>query len=336
MTPEKLATKLRFAGKAVPSMTRRREGHDYLGRRMYLITMTVEGRRPLLGAVVGNPEAVRGAADAPRMELSPLGKAVEEHWMEISKYHPQIEVLALQLMPDHLHSIIFVKEKMPQHLGMAIKGFKIATNRVYRRVCSAAILSQPTIPDRKQGMLWSIGYNDGILDRRGQLDNWFNYLRDNPRRLLMKRSRPEFFRVQRNIKVGDYEFSAIGNLFLLSHPVRLQVQCSRSLNEEQIEMRKRFFLEKARHGAILVSPSISPGEKAIMRAAFDAGFPLILLQENGFTEMTKPGGSRFDACADGRLLILSPWEHHNQRLNISRGQCLSLNGMAKVICQQIE
>ena len=152
----------------------------------------------------------------------------------------------------------------------------------------------------------------------------------------MKRSRPEFFRVQRNIKVGDCEFSAIGNLFLLSHPLRMQVQCSRSLNEEQIEMRKRFFLEKARCGAILVSPSISPGEKAIMRTVFDAGFPLILLQENGFTEMTKPTGSRFDACADGRLLILSPWEHHNQRLNISRGQCLSLNEMAKVVCQYSE
>ncbi len=34
MTPEQLATKLRFAGKAVPSMTRRREGHNYCGRRM--------------------------------------------------------------------------------------------------------------------------------------------------------------------------------------------------------------------------------------------------------------------------------------------------------------
>ena len=152
----------------------------------------------------------------------------------------------------------------------------------------------------------------------------------------MKRYRPEFFRVQRNIKVGECEFSAIGNRFLLSHPVRLQVQCSRSLSEEQIEMRKRFFLEKARCGAVLVSPSISPGEKAIMRAAFDAGFQLIILQENGFTKMTKPGGARFDACADGRLLILSPWEHHNQRLNISRWQCLSLNEMAKVICQPNE
>ena len=332
MTPEQLAKRLHFAGKAVPSMTRRREGHDYLGRRMYLITMTVEGRRPLLGAVVGNPNVGHGAPEAPRMELSQLGKAVEKCWMEISEHYPQVEVLALQLMPDHLHGIIFVKEKMPQHLGQVIKGFKIATNRVYKQVCSAAILSQPAVPNRKLGMLWSIGYTDGILDRRGQLDNWFNYLRDNPRRLLMKRSCPEFFRVQRNIKVGEFEFSAIGNRFLLSHPFRLQVQCSRSLSEEQIEMRKRFFLEKARCGAILVSPSISPGEKAIMRAAFDAGFPLILLQENGFTGMTKPAGSRFDACADGRLLILSPWEHHNQRLNISRGQCLTLNEMAKVIC----
>lgn len=332
MTPEQLAKRLHFAGKAVPSMTRRREGHDYLGRRMYLITMTVEGRRPLLGAVVGNPNVGHGAPEAPRMELSQLGKAVEKCWMEIGEHYPQVEVLALQLMPDHLHGIIFVKEKMPQHLGQVIKGFKIATNRVYRQVCSAAILSQPTVPNRKQGMLWSIGYTDGILDRRGQLDNWLKYLRDNPRRLLMKRLCPEFFRVQRNIKVGVCEFSAIGNRFLLSHPFRLQVQCSRSLSEEQIEMRKRFFLEKARCGAILVSPSISPGEKAIMRAAFDAGFPLILLQENGFTGMTKPAGSRFDACAEGRLLILSPWEHHNQRLNISRGQCLTLNEMAKVIC----
>ena len=69
-----------------------------------------------------------------------------------------------------------------------------------------------------------------------------------------------------------------------------------------------------------------------MRAAFDAGCPLILLQENGFTDLAKPGGARFDACAEGRLLILAPWEHHNQRLAIQRNQCLSLNEMARVIC----
>ena len=348
MTPKQLADKLRFAGEAIPSMTRRRDGHDYEARQMYLITITVEGRRPLLGRVVGNPEAAEGTPDAPHTELSPLGKAVEQQWMAISHYHPEVKVLALQMMPDHLHSILFVKERMPQHLGHIIKGFKASTNKEYRRliapapssavpiVSSAATPSQRTgrpKPDRKHGLLWSIGYTDGILGRKGQLNNWLAYLRDNPRRLLMKRLHPEFFRVQRNVQVGSYEFSAIGNRYLLSHPVRLQVQCSRRLTQEEIAQQTSCYLGLAKRGAVLVSPSISPGEKAIMRAAFDAGYPLILLQENGFTELAKPGGARFDACAEGRLLILAPWEHHNQRLTINRSQCLSLNDMARAICE---
>ena len=348
MTPKQLADKLRFAGEAIPSMTRRRDGHDYEARQMYLITITVEGRRPLLGRVVGNPEAAEGAPDAPHIELSPLGKAVEQQWMAISHYHPEVKVLALQMMPDHLHSILFVKERMPQHLGHIIKGFKASTNKEYRRliapapssavpvVSSAATPSQRTgrpKPDRKHGLLWSIGYTDGILGRKGQLNNWLAYLRDNPRRLLMKRLHPEFFRVQRNVQVGSYEFSAIGNRYLLSHPVRLQVQCSRRLTQEEIVLQMNHYLGLAKRGAVLVSPSISPGEKAIMRAAFDAGYPLILLQENGFTELAKPGGARFDACAGGRLLILAPWKHHNQRLTINRSQCLSLNDMARAICE---
>lgn len=348
MTPKQLADKLRFAGEAIPSMTRRRDGHDYEARQMYLITITVEGRRPLLGRVVGNPEAAEGTPDAPHTELSPLGKAVEQQWMAISHYHPEVKVLALQMMPDHLHSILFVKERMPQHLGHIIKGFKASTNKEYRRliapapssavpiVSSAATPSQRTgrpKPDRKHGLLWSIGYTDGILGRKGQLNNWLAYLRDNPRRLLMKRLHPEFFRVQRNVQVGSYEFSAIGNRYLLSHPVRLQVQCSRRITQEEIAQQTSYYLGLAKSGAVLVSPSISPGEKAIMRAAFDAGYPLILLQENGFTELAKPGGARFDACAEGRLLILAPWEHHNQRLTINRSQCLSLNDMARAICE---
>ena len=334
-TIDKLAIKALFAGETQPSMNRRRTGHAYEERCMYLITMTTEGRRPLFGTVTGNPEAEEGAEDAPRIVLSPLGAAVENIWLTIGDYHPEIKVLALQMMPDHLHGILFVKKKMPQHLGHIIRGFKSATNNIYKTVHYAAMPSLQNDNTRKHGLLWSIGYNDKILDRRGQLKNWLNYLHDNPRRLLIKRMHKELFRVQRNIAVGDLQFSAIGNRFLLSHPLRIQVQCSRSLNNEQIELRKKYFLELANRGAVLVSPSISPGEKTIMRAAFDAGFPLIILQENGFTNMTKPTGSRFEACAAGKILILAPWEHHNQRLNIKREQCLSLNEMAKTICTSL-
>ena len=37
-----------FAGETKPSMLRRRIDHDYESRHIYLITITVEGRRPLL------------------------------------------------------------------------------------------------------------------------------------------------------------------------------------------------------------------------------------------------------------------------------------------------
>ena len=355
------ADKQRYAGEKIPSMTRRRLGHDYEARRMYLITISVEGRRPLLGHLAGNPQVAHGAEGAPHIVLSPLGQAVEEAWMSISTYHPEVQVVALQLMPDHLHGILFVRERMSQHLGHIIKGFKAATNKAYRElvcpgcsvaapsvpsflpsVSSAATVSQRTGPDgkrdrslddRKHGLLWSIGYTDGILDNEGQLQRWIAYLRDNPRRLLMKRQRPDLFRVQRNLQVGGEVFSAIGNRCLLERPVRLQVMCSRRLTDAEIEEKKAYFLEQARQGAVLVSPSISKGEKAVMRAAFEAGYPLILLQENGFTDLAKPGGRRFDACAEGRMLILAPWEHHNERRLIRRDQCLTLNDMAAMICR---
>lgn len=150
----------------------------------------------------------------------------------------------------------------------------------------------------------------------------------------MKREHPDLFRVQRGLMIGSQQFSAIGNRFLLQRPVKLQVQCSRRLTEVEIQQRVNYFLSAAAQGAVLVSPSISSGEKTVMRAAFERGFPLIYLQENGFTDLAKPGGRRMEACVRGQLLILAPWEHHNEHISISRNQCLSLNDMARMICNQ--
>ena len=301
----------RFAGEKIPSMQRRSDQHDYTSKCFYLVTLTVEGRRPLLGELTGQVDTEAGVA------LSDLGRAVSEAWSAISSYYPQVAVIAQQVMPDHFHGILFFRENTDGlHLGHVIRGFKAATNRAYRELfpssCAAinsvprpsscaATLSQSTIEGRKgPGLLWSKGYNDRILYNYYQLDRWKAYLRDNPRRLLVKHQHPEFFRVQRNLEYSGLSFSAIGNRFLLDHPVKLQVQCSRRLTLEALEQKKADLLSAAAQGAVLVSPAISPGEKAIMRAAFDAGYPLIILQENGFTDLAKPGGARFDACARGQ------------------------------------
>ena len=103
-------------------------------------------------------------------------------------------------------------------------------------------------------------------------------------------------------------------------------------SDEELKTKLQDCLRAARQGAVLVSPAISQGEKAIMRAAFEEGLPLIYLQENGFTDLAKPGGKRMEACAKGQLLILAPWEHHNEKIAIKRGLCLKLNEMARIIC----
>ena len=339
-----------FAGEKKASMLRRCVDHDYTNRQIYMITMVTEGRRPLFGKVIGRSDAEAGSHDEPRMELSALGQHVADEWWATTSHHPEVEVLALQMMPDHLHGILFVREKMEQPLGMALRGFKQSCNRHYRElvlglppVAYVALTTQQTETqaktrdrrgeDRTHGMLFARGYNDRLLLRSGQLDTWFKYLADNPRRLLMKREHPDLFRVKRGVEIAGQTFSALGNIFLLQRPTLLQVQCSRRLTDAEIEAKIHQFLESANKGAVLVSPSISKGEKNVMRAAFEKGFPLIYIQENGFSDLAKPGGARMEACARGQLLILAPWEHHNERITISRNQCLSLNEMAKIICE---
>ena len=344
-----------FAGEKATSMSRRKVGHDYQQRQIYMITMATEGRRPLLGKVLGKSNGQKGTPEEPRVELTELGKQVEHNWHEIAIRFPQIEVLALQMMPDHFHGILFVKERLEKPLGKVLLGFKQGCNKAYRTLVlhtppvPYVAVSQQQIPpvpyvavsqqqikqqkkDRKHGLLFERSYNDKILMQAGQLKRWVDYLSDNPRRLLMKREHPDLFRVQRGLKVGPLSFSAIGNRFLLQRPALIQVQCSRHMTEEEIQNKVEDCLKAASQGAVLVSPSISPGEKAVMHAAFDRGFPLIILQENGFSDLTKPGGKRMEACAEGRLLILAPWQHHNEQIPIRRVQCLSLNEMARMIC----
>ena len=393
MTEEELAEKKKYAGEKKPSMKRRASGHDYTERRFYMITLETEGRLPLFGHLAGNPFAEAGSSDAPHIVLSEIGKAVQDEWFAIPAFYPQIDVIALQMMPDHLHGILFVKAPIPVHLGQVISGFKAGCRKAQRLLeaqaapsassassapgaapaPSSAAPAPPTDaakprPTEKPGVvqlsppspqeaalplpksdpplpkpaplpkspfrpLFARGYNDLILRTYDELAVWKNYLLDNPRRLLMKHARPDWLYPFFGLKLGPFTFNGIGNRSLLTAPRRIAVKLSRRLTDQQIDEATTRYLAEARQGAVLVSPAISPGEKRVMRAAFDAGLSTIVLLENGFTQLSKPHGEQFNACSAGRLLMLSPWEHHNEKRTITRIQCEQLNQMALAIAQ---
>ena len=130
-----------FAGEKKPSMQRRCVDNDYTARRIYMVTMVTEGRKPLFGCVMGQSEAVESSPEAPRVALSPLGEAVREIWQTIESHHPEIKVIALQMMPDHLHAVLFVTKKMEKPLGKVLLGVKQACNQAFRRVMPVGVVA---------------------------------------------------------------------------------------------------------------------------------------------------------------------------------------------------
>lgn len=386
MTEEQLNAKKRYAGDKKASMKRRDDYHDYAGRRMYMITVETEWRQPLFGHLAGDAFAAAGSADAPRMVLSELGEAVQSEWMGIHSHYPQIDVLAVQMMPDHMHGILFVKSRLPVHLGQVISGFKAGCRRAERALAgasaragaSAAAEPQPTekagaaaaqavgagaeqpaggarslqatalpsqVPPSQAPPsqapqpqayrpIFAKGYNDLILRSYDELARWQNYLHDNPRRLLMKRARPEWLRPFFGLRIGSHTYSGIGNRELLNAPRRMAVRLSRRLTDQDVERELKRYITEAEKGTVLVSPAISPGEKKVMRAAFNKSCPTIVIMENGFTALSKPKGEQFYACASGQLLMLSAWEHHNDHCKVTAEQCQLMNMMALEICEQ--
>lgn len=152
-------------------------------------------------------------------------------------------------------------------------------------------------------------------------------------------------------------FSAIGNHFLLARPLA-QVQVSRryfryrreskvgaapkiardadgepivEFSTPEYERRRDALFAAARGGAVLISPCISDGERQIAREALAAGYRLVTMHNKGFSKFQKPGGRYFDACAEGRLLMLAPiaWPCQPNEKPMTRADATAMNRLCQ-------
>lgn len=146
--------------------------------------------------------------------------------------------------------------------------------------------------------LWQKGYHDRLLTHEGQLQNMIDYVRDNPRRLFIKRLHPSLLTVQHNVRYARWTFSAVGNVTLLDAPL-VAVHVRRYFNDEQRRAYMNGCILAARQGATLVSPFISEHEQRVREAAIREGHACIQLCPQAFPELFKPPGELFDPCASG-------------------------------------
>ena len=120
-------------------MTRRSAAHDYSRPGIYHITMHVaESLGQTLGAVVGSMDALDGSADAPHTALTRVGQMVEQELLTaIHSHYPMVTVQDYVIMPDHLHCLMVVSNRIVskngkvQTLGQVIAGYKKGCNKRY-------------------------------------------------------------------------------------------------------------------------------------------------------------------------------------------------------------
>lgn len=340
----------------IPLTHRRCPSQDYSARGIYLITLCTEHRSPLLGELCGE-----NAAQA-YIRPSDLGQAVLRCWYDIPAFHREraaqkslrtgnecrrkIQLIASQLMPDHFHGIIFIKEDMDIPLGLVIAGFMKGCTKAYHRMIVSA-----DMPTTRQGYanvavsaylptfhptpppLWEKGYHDRPLRGNGQLQHMIDYVKNNPRRLWMRRHSTQFFRLHQGVRIGARVFTAKGEMALLQRPMHA-VHVRRRFSEEERRAYMNRCIIAARQGKVLIGAFISEYEQQVRTVALAEGHTVIQLTTDVLTEYYKPYGSLFDACSNGQLLLLSQRKGEcGYSRRITRTECNALNALAEEIAR---
>ncbi|MBO4287846.1 MAG: hypothetical protein J5985_06745 [Kiritimatiellae bacterium] len=315
-------------------------------------------------------DRTRQAQGRASIVLSPAGEAVFAEFRRIGEHHSEIKPLFMQVMPDHVHFILQVMRPMTRPIGQAIAGFKAGSSKAaIGRSGFWAEGFQDTIllhEGQLDSMFDYLRDNPRRLAVKQLMPDFFRVRND----LCLALPRPVQGRaacsVPRAAALGLTEagftahFSAIGNLFLLDSPSIIQVQCSRAdfvykriakpgggskivrnadgtpiieKTTPQFEEKRDELLAAAKHGAVLISPCISDGEREIARFAFVSSRPVIALRNMGFSPLYKPGGKLFDKTANGKLLLLAPaaWPYSTVEKPMTRFDACVMNRLAQLI-----
>lgn len=319
-----------------PSNLRRAQWMDYRDPAILLITMVTTDRLPLLGELQGE-----------RVALSSLGVQVAQEIERIPSYKDAaaIEIYDYVVMPDHVHILLHIHERLPKHIGRYLYWFKLKCTDAYTLIfgdtnargttrenitreepytpTGQVLAGSPITPalwgafdggsSRNKSYPFAPEYHDRILKGKEQLSHMKRYIKDNPRRLALKRANKELFRIHQDTLIKDIPCTTLGNMFLADYPLKQVVQCSRRLTQTEIDALKTQYLKDAAEGVVHITAAISEGEKQIARALREAEYPLIVLLHEGFPkpenphyQYYKPSGVYFEACAKGKLLLLEP------------------------------
>ena len=231
---------------------------------------------------------------------------------------------------------------------------------------SAVGISKDSFPP-----LFAPGYCDVMPVDAKQLATQRQYIHNNPRSRMLRMQHPEWLHIQRggidtaltpaalsgylsrecDTAIMPEEWQALsarllmapdgtitcdtyGNRDILTDHRCLPVVCHRRDVWDYYKQKARC-LEEAAKGTVLVSARIAKGEREIMDEAVRSGYAVVLIADNGFTDRYRPSADRMDLCAEGRMLMITPWQYKYRARDekISVPVCKTMNCLAQALCR---
>ncbi len=168
----------------------RLSNYDYSQPGYYFVTICTKGMSCWLGAIKNNA-----------VELSSIGKAAQECWLNIPRHFPHVELDEYIVMPNHVHGIIIInpvgvqninpvgvqnfeplqqnkfQHIIPLSLGSIVRGFKIGVTQWCRRYGHI-------------DLEWQRNYYDHIILNEKALQKIREYIQNNPANWAEDRNNP--------------------------------------------------------------------------------------------------------------------------------------------------
>ena len=164
----------------------RLKGYDYSQAGAYFITICCQDMKCLFGEVVmeealnfneiGNSDFIRaGASTAPTgatMQLNVYGQIAHDEWNILSERFLNVILDVFQIMPNHMHGIIVLKEQATIKIGDIIGA--------YKSLVAYKCLELFKLQNKIMGKLWQRNYYEHIIRTEDAYENISNYIINNP------------------------------------------------------------------------------------------------------------------------------------------------------------
>ena len=140
--------------------------YDYGANGAYFVTVCTEGKRCILGHVVGG-----GVLDAPYTRLSEYGIAAEKTLLEMSAFYKDVAIEKYVIMPNHVRFIISINacggpSRTPAPTNARLPAFVSTWKRFTNKQAGFS--------------LWQRNYYDHVIRTEADYLRIWQYIDENP------------------------------------------------------------------------------------------------------------------------------------------------------------